>query len=107
MNSQPVDLAYLLELMEASVVLSPEQKNWWKSKIPEMSDLQLVEFFRILEKEMQTRKNALEKEIEIRKTYAHKKIKAVYDYIEKKVEEEEEVELALLDRELETISQQN
>lgn len=94
---------YILDLIETSKALTTEKKAWWREQLPKMDDFQKAELTKILETEAKAIIECLTKKVSIKKEYAHKKIKALYDYIEKKIEEEEEVELALLDKELENV----
>lgn len=97
---EKINIVYLLELLDASEVLDANQKVWWKNKIPTMTEVQVAQFFQLLEKEAKAENVRLRKILAAEKIYAHQKIKALYDYAERKIQEEEETELELLDKEL-------
>ncbi len=101
--SNNIDASYILKLMELSQALSPDKKVWWKKKLPEMNEFQRSQFVSILEKEAKSKVKVLQKNIALRKHYAQKKVKALYNYVENKVAKDEEIELALLDKELENV----
>lgn len=98
--SNNLDASYILKLMGISKALSPDKKAWWKNQLPKMDEFQKAQFVHILEEEAESRVKVLKKNIAIRKQYAQKKVKALYNYVEAKIEKEEEIELALLDKEL-------
>ncbi len=101
--SNNISASNILDLLEISKALTPEKKLWWKAQLPKMNDFQKTELVKILESEAKAIIDNLKKKVEIKKRYAHKKIKALYEYIEGKIEQEEEIELSLLDKELENV----
>lgn len=98
MNS--IDPVYLLKLLDASEVFSADKKEKIKKVFPQLTVVALAELLGMLEKEFKAKNKMLKTILEAKKIFAHKKIKALYDFAEKKIIKDEEIELALLDKEL-------
>ena len=100
-NTNP---GYILKLIETSRALTKEKKSWWVEQLPAMDEFRKAKFVHLLEAEAKVIAQSLREELGIRKQYAHKKIQSLYDYAENKIQQDEEIELALLDKELEQIN---
>lgn len=100
-NTNP---GYILKLIETSQALTKEKKVWWVEQLATMDEFRKAKFVHLLEEEAKVIAQSLQNQLGIRKRYAHKKIQALYDYAERKIEQDEEIELALLDKELEQIN---
>ncbi len=98
MNS--LDPIYLLKLLDASEIFSVDKKERIKKVFPQLSVVALAELLEILEKEFKAKNKMLKTVLEAKKIFARKKLKAMYNFAEKKITQDEEIELALLDKEL-------
>lgn len=99
-----IDSVYLLKLLEVSEIFTDAQKERIKKAFPKLTIVALTELFNILEKEAKSKNKMLKTILEARKEFAHKHTKNLYDYVEQQVVQEEKIELALLDKELEALN---
>lgn len=98
-----IDPVYLLKLLKVSEIFTESQKERIRKALPRLSIVALSELFDILEKEAKSKNKMLRKILEAKKEFAHKHTKNLYAYVEAQVEQEEEIELSLLDKELEAL----
>lgn len=98
-----IDSVYLLKLLAVSELFTDSQKERIKKAFPQLTIVALSELFDVLEKEVKAKNKMLKTILEARKEFAHKHTQNLYDYVEKQVAQEEKIELALLDKELEAL----
>ncbi len=95
-----LDPIYILKLINASEILTPEQKVAVKGKLPIFSVPDIVQLQNMLEKEQNINKSYYDKVADIRKRSADKQVRIIYENAEAELREKEADILADLDAEL-------
>lgn len=96
------DFSLLPRLIQASGAMSGDQKKWLLAKLPELDEAKKTEIYKILENEQIQKHDLYQDMLNEKQDFENKRNKIIRSYIERRDSENEESEIAELDKELET-----